>query len=100
MRAIEGDVAAGDSGTCQKIGSPFFEAGRRESQPSAHLFEPRVAWTRARERAYTRARVLHDVRARTHAGALRAAACGPNLTKSGQMSISNVAQVAAVAATS
>lgn len=55
-----------DSGTCQKIRAPF--SGWRQ-KPNAHLFEPRC---RVYTRVYTR---------------------GPNLTKSGQMSIPSVIQV-------
>lgn len=77
--------ALGDSGTCQKIGAPFFTARR---EPHVHIccsnpgrVDEHVAHTHTR------------VHARRYA--YYSAACGPNLTKSDQMSISNVAQVGA-----
>lgn len=90
VRAIERQKvtsrARGYSGTCQKIGAPFSEPAP-PGEPRVHICcsnPGRVdAYTRVAE--YTR----HVVR-------VLLPSCGPDLTKSGQMSILNVVQVGAV----
>lgn len=87
-----GDVD--DSGTCQKKSEPFFQ--RR--QESAHLFPGRVdaRYTRVMRVQRVHACVRACVRAWVRAYYAPLHACEPDLTKSGQMSILNVAQVGAV----
>lgn len=73
--------------------SPFFGAGAARRVPNAHLlFEPR---SRGRIYTHVHASRWHTRRVvRTYAY-YPAPTCGPDLTKSGQMSIFNVAQVGA-----
>lgn len=81
-----------------KKSEPLFRSRRRQQSPECtFVVRTPVAWTRIH--ACTRVPMAYTtrtcVRARTYTY-YAAPTCGPDLTKSGQMSIFNVAQVGAV----
>lgn len=77
-----------------KKSEPLFRSRRRQESPECtFVVRTPVAWTHTRVAVYT-ARSTY-IRARTYAY-YAAPTCGPDLTKSGQMSILNVVQVGAV----